>query len=166
MFRYIALTMIILPLFFGAVGLVYGIDWPPLAGVSGQSSGSERVSLYSGGERRRISETDPCYNSIIENVTTLLSSANDTHRLLVTTGLIEKLKKGEKGVEIVFVKPKTLRIGQTDQTLYVSEVFIPLTGKFAADYTTIFYADPDYKDTNQCINSIDKELRKKIENCL
>lgn len=171
--RGVVIMFVIWPLLIGAARLVYGTGevtvasvWPILAGASRSASETDRVNVYSDGDKRQILETDPCHNSTIENAVKLLAIANDTHRLFVTPSLIEKLKKEEKGVEIIFVEPKNIKIHRTGQTLKISKIFIPITGKFAESYTTIFYADPIYDDPNQCINSVNKESRKKLEACL
>lgn len=137
-----------------------------LMGAARVVPGADSVNIYSGGAVSQIQQDNKCYNSIIKDATTLLSGSNDAYRLIVTPALINSMKKKEKAVEIMFLKPRKITISKTGATLKVSKIFIPLTGRFAKDHTTIFFANPEYGATNQVINSVNKPSRKSIEACV
>lgn len=130
------------------------------------AAGADAVTVYEKGQARQVKANDPCFDSIIKNAVTLLAGSNDAYRMIVTPNLIESSKKSQRCIEVVFAGPRKIEVKGINEPFHISKIFIPLTGRFSQEHTTIFFADPEYGAVNQFINSIDTASRKGLEACV
>ena len=108
-----------------------------------------RVLLHDRGREIEIDERTPDFYNIVTGAEGLWSFASTASqlRLIVDTSDIDKIKRSERSVEILYDQPKTFRLGKAPnetKTIELDRLLVPLSGRHAratgADrFTTLFY---------------------------
>ncbi|TVM04393.1 MAG: hypothetical protein CV087_00415 [Candidatus Brocadia sp. WS118] len=88
---------------------------------------------------------------IIKEAECLFLGSDDTYRLIVGNELLADIKKFE-AIEVVYKRAKVFQSDFLRKEIEISRLLIPLEGKFASPYTTVFYGNPDYGEFNVLAN--------------
>jgi hypothetical protein len=115
------------------------------SGQNIESTGDHLPEVNFNGEKTSLNEIHT--QKLIKEINSLFSNCDDFYELIVTDNLVEKLKKEEQYLEIIFPQKqvwKAERFGDQE----IQQVLIPLSGSFAtADQVTFFYGISDYANT-------------------
>jgi len=103
------------------------------------------VTLYDHGRQIQLTANQQVTEKIVALCAEQLSNANGVLRLAVTPQLIDDLKQRERTLEIVYDEPQSFVIAFNNNKFEASRLLIPLSGDYAANITTIFVGDAQYK---------------------
>ena len=94
----------------------------------------------------------------------LIINASSGLKLIVSKSLVDKMKR-ERAVEIIYTIPKEILIKNKIRKK-VTKILIPLEGKFAKKFVTIFYGTPEYNSSNVVVAYDNIETLSKIKKIL
>ena len=95
----------------------------------------------------------------------IFNGSDDTYRMVITDELIKDLKKSD-AVEVVYAEPKGFRSAYLGRDVKVTRLLVPLSGRFASQGATVFYADPEYGEFNVLVNKQGGPSIKRIKELL
>jgi hypothetical protein len=95
------------------------------------------ILVYRDGKVSQINRHETVYVKLLEECDRLLGTVDSIHRLIVSKGHIEKVKRGS-ALEIIFPNVKEVIIPFNGRKLYYTRLIIPLDGGFSK--STIFFS--------------------------
>jgi hypothetical protein len=107
-----------------------------------------KIIYYHRGEEIILNPTLTGFTDLIKTVENLLINADDMLRLAVEPEMINKMKKEERVLEIIYPNPIELTINRNRDTIHPDRLLIPLSGEFVGKNenppATIFHGYPEY----------------------
>lgn len=148
---------------FGAGGLLLA---PPYKRAFAAGDTLQSMTVYDHGKTVRLDTGTREARHIAGECTRLLQTATGVLRLVVTPELIDRLKRGEYGLEIIPAQEASVEMARLpDQTVSYTRMFIPLSGDFAENVATVFTGRGEtYNSVPYRNNASVKAMRSYIEN--
>lgn len=120
-----------------------------MLGLSCKEKGQDiRIVFYQNGQGTTINPKRSGSEDLVTSMENLLINADDIIRLAVDPELVNKIKKEERVIEIIYPNPIELTINRNRDTIHPDRLLIPLSGEFAGDLenpqAVIFHGYPAY----------------------
>lgn len=113
-----------------------------------EKSSDTKIILYHDGQETVLNPDLSGFADLIKTSNNLLITADDMLKLIVDPGLIQKIKKEESAIEIIYAKPVELTSNYDKETIHPDRILIPLSGEFIGNDenppATIFHGYPEY----------------------
>jgi hypothetical protein len=107
-----------------------------------------KVIYWHQGQETVLSSNLSEFMNLIKTSENLLLTADDMLKLIVDPELIQKIKKDESAIEIIYSKPVELTSNYNKETIHPDRILIPLSGEFVGKDenppATIFHGYPEY----------------------
>jgi len=129
-----------------------------------QNSSSDSNEVFLNGKKIILEEDE--FQKLNLSLSGLLNKCDDFYEQIVTDELVDKLRATESFLEVLYVNKTEMNIGNK-QTLTISRLFIPLSGKYQSNNElTFFCGNPGYSIqpyiNSQGFEKLDKVLQKLI----
>lgn len=107
-----------------------------------------RIVIYQQGKETVLNPELAGYEDVIKTAENLLITADDLLRLIVDFELIQKIKKEESAIEIIYPEPIELPSSYNREVIHPDRILIPLSGEFVGKEenppAVIFHGYPEY----------------------
>jgi len=129
-----------------------------------QNSTSDSNEIFLNGKEILLEDAE--FQKLNLLLSDLLNKCDDFYEQIVTDELVDNLRDTESFLEVLYVNKIEVNIGNK-QTLTISRLFIPLSGKYQSnDELTFFCGNPGYSIqpyiNSQGFEKLDKVLQKLI----
>ena len=130
-----------------------------------EKSSDIKIIFYHDGQETVLNPELSGFADLIKTAEDLLITADDMLKLIVDAELIQKIKKKDKAIEIIFSKPVELTSHYDKDTIHPDRILIPLSGEFTGKEenppAVIFHGYPEYS-SGPYVNTKGIEALKKI----
>lgn len=113
-----------------------------------EKSQNVKIIFYHQGQEIILNPELSGFGDVINTAEDLLISADDMLKLIVHPELIQKIKREESVIEIIYPKPIELTSNYDKDTIHPDRLLIPLSGEFVGKgenpAAVIFHGYPDY----------------------
>lgn len=104
--------------------------------------------VYDHGKTAKLDPATRESQHIAGECTRLLQNATGVLRLPVTAELIDELKRGEFALELIFENTQAMQMVRlVDHSVTFKRMFVPLSGSFAENVSTIFLGSDEVYDS-------------------
>lgn len=113
-----------------------------------EKSQNAKIIFYHQGQEIILNPELSGFGDVINTAEDLLISADDMLKLIVHPELIQKIKREESVIEIIYPKPIELTSNYDKDTIHPDRLLIPLSGEFVGGgenpQAVIFHGYPAY----------------------
>lgn len=128
---------------------------------------SIKIIFYHQGQETILDPELTEFFDLIKTAEILLVTADDMLKLMVDPELIEKIKKKDSALEIIYPKPIELTSDYDKQSIHPDRILIPLSGEFVREEenapAVIFHGYPAYSSGPYTNSKGMKELKEILE---
>jgi hypothetical protein len=113
------------------------IGEPLMAEERSPKSNEVQIILYQKGKQKLLDNQSPYFQDVLDECERLFLTADSGYRLIMSGERIEKIKKKQTALEVVYPEVQTGKI-RKELLIYFTRLLIPLQGKFSNG--TVFFA--------------------------